>query len=227
MSVPVLSNATLGKVDDCSGDILGAVLVDSTVVGPESGKLKDTKEDTQDVHSGLHVVLSLDEAQELQAVKGSRGKEAPPNSPKSSAIDGVNDIVIVPPTDAAVRILPASVPGVPSMETRPEKANKNTRGDMRGDDPEVPNPSLTPDLVFSSLTTVIVLEMLGKFVRNAHPHSSGCPDTAAMKPVLIDGKVSIGLDATTGLPAVRLHRSCVRTKKVRLRRIERSSSSTA
>ena len=185
------------------------MLVDSTIVGPESGKLKDTKEDTQDVHSGLHIVLSLDEAQKFQAVKGGRRKEAPPNSPNSIAVDGVDDTVIVPPTDAAVRILPESVPGVPPMETRSEKANKNTRGDMRGDDPEVPNPSLAPDLVFSAPTAVIVLEMLRKFVRNAHPHSSGCPDTAAMKPVLIDGKVGIGLDATTSLPAVRLHCNCV------------------
>ena len=73
-------------------------------------------------------MLSLDEAQKFQSIKGGVVEEASRDLPDRAAVDGVNDIVIIFSTDAAVRILSESVPGVPPMESRSEKANKNTRG---------------------------------------------------------------------------------------------------
>ena len=115
VGVPVLRDAAHGKMDDRFGHIIAAVSVESTIVGPESGKLKDAEEDTEDVNPGLHSVLSFDEPQKFQSIKGGVVKEASPDLPDRAAVDGVNDTVIISSTDAAMRVLSKPVLGVPTV----------------------------------------------------------------------------------------------------------------
>ena len=46
MRVPMLSDATHGEMDDRLRKIIVVMMVDSAIVGPESGTFEDTKEDT-------------------------------------------------------------------------------------------------------------------------------------------------------------------------------------
>ena len=98
----MLCNAADDKVDDGFGQVTVAILVESTVVGPESDKFIDAEEDARDVHSGLHIVLSFNESQNFQAIKGDGVKETSPYPTNCIAVDSVDHTVIVPAADVAM-----------------------------------------------------------------------------------------------------------------------------
>ena len=92
------------------------VLVDSPVVRPKPDKIIHAKENTDDVNSDLYTMLSLNEAQKFQAIKGEGVEEASPDSADCIAVDGVGDTVVVPAADVAMRVLSKTMLGVPPME---------------------------------------------------------------------------------------------------------------
>ena len=156
----MLCDAADGKMDDGFGQIPMIILMCAPVVRPEPDKFEHAKEDADDVHPGLQPVLSLDEAQKLQSIKGEGLEEAPPDPANCIAVDGVGDTVVVPAADIAVRVFPESVLGVPSVKTRPEQTNEDTGREKGSDGAEVPNPPFASELVFSATTAVVALEML-------------------------------------------------------------------
>ena len=159
MCAPMLSNAADDKVDDGLWQVHLSVLVDSVAVRPKPDEFIHAKEDTNDVTSDLNTVLSLNEAQKFQSIKGEGLEEASPDPANCIAINGVGDTVIVPAADIAVRILPESVFGVPSVKTRPEQTYEDTGGDKGSDGSEVPNPSFASELVFNPPAALVALEM--------------------------------------------------------------------
>ena len=93
------------------------VLVYSPAVRPKPDKLEHSKEDTDNVNSGLDSMLPLHKAQKFQSIEGERVEEASPDPADCVAIDGVGDTVVVPAADVAMRVFSESMFG------------KNNRGD--------------------------------------------------------------------------------------------------
>ena len=142
MSTPMLSNAADDKMDDGFGQVITTILVDSTVVRPKPDKLKHAKEDANDIHSGLHTMFSLNEAQKFQAIQGEGVKETSPDPADRVAVDGVGDTVVVPAADVAVRVFSEPTLCESSVKPKPEQADQNPGGDKRSDRSEVPGPTL-------------------------------------------------------------------------------------
>ena len=162
--VSVLGDAGDGKVDDGRGESGMGVGVVAAGVRPKSHELIEPEHEAETINSGLHIVLSFDEAQKFQAVEGVAGNQLAPKASHYFAIDGVIETIIIPVAQSAAAVLAETVLGEPAVETTSQQSYQHPRWGAGGYDLEIAYPFLGPVFALPPIATVVVLQVPGEVV---------------------------------------------------------------